>query len=280
VVTAGAEGDPRPIGVFDSGMGGLTVVRAIMDELPGESILYFGDTGRYPYGPRPLPEIREFAVQIARYLQDQDVKMIVVACNSATAAALDQVIEAVDVPVVAVIEPAVRAAVRHTRDGRIGLIGTEATVGSGAYQRAVERADGGVRLFSQACPLFVEFVERGDTTSPIVLGAAHEYLAPLVDAGVDTLILGCTHYPLLRGAIHHVMGDDVLLLSSAEETAQDVYETLSDAGLLLSSDEESVPRHRFVSSGDPDVFGRLGARFLGPEVRDVESLSLDAASRR
>src|SRR5262249_32565968 len=159
------------IGVFDSGMGGLTVVRAIMDDLPGESILYFGDTGRYPYGPRALDEIREFAVQIARYLQEQDVKMIVVACNSATAAALDDVIDSGDVPVVAVIDPAVRAAVRHTRNGRVGLIGTQATVESGAYQRAVERADGGVRLFSQPCPRFVEFVERGDTTSSTVLGA-------------------------------------------------------------------------------------------------------------
>jgi glutamate racemase len=281
VVAEGASAS-RPIGVFDSGMGGLTVVRAIMDDLPGESILYFGDTGRYPYGPRPLPEIREFAVQIARYLQEQDVKMIVVACNSATAAALDQVVEAVDVPVVAVIEPAVRAAVRHTRNGRVGLIGTVATVASGAYQRAVERADGGVRLYAQACPLFVEFVERGDTTSPVVMSAAHEYLAPLVEAGVDTLILGCTHYPLLRGAIHHVMGNDVLLLSSAEETAQDVYETLSDLGVLATgSGSTSVARqHRFISSGDPEVFGRLGTRFLGPEVRDVEFLSMDAAARR
>ncbi len=279
--SAGAAGDPRPIGVFDSGMGGLTVVRAIMDDLPGESILYFGDTGRYPYGPRPLAELREFAVQIARYLQEQDVKMIVVACNSATAAALEQVVNAVAVPVVAVIEPAVRAAVRHTRNGRVGLIGTQATVESGAYQRAVERADGSVRLFSEACPLFVEFVERGDTTSAVVLGAAGEYLAPLVQAGVDTLILGCTHYPLLRGAIHHVMGDGVLLLSSAEETAQDVYETLSSRGLLAGTDAGGGSvRHRFVSSGNPDVFERLGARFLGPEVRGVEFLSMDTALRR
>lgn len=281
MVTAEAGGGSRPIGVFDSGMGGLTVVRAIMDDLPGEPILYFGDTGRYPYGPRPLPEIREFAVQIALYLQDQDVKMIVVACNSATAAALDHVVDAVDVPVVGVIEPAVRAAVKHTRNGKVGLIGTQATVESGAYQRAVERADGGVRLFSQACPRFVGFVERGDTTSQTVLGAAREYLEPLVTADVDTLILGCTHYPLLRGAIHHVMGDGVLLLSSAEETAQDVYETLSDRGLLADGDATRAPvRHRFVSSGDPAVFGRLGARFLGPEVRDVEFLSMDAALRQ
>jgi glutamate racemase len=270
--------DPRPIGVFDSGMGGLTVVRAVMDDLPAESILYFGDTGRYPYGPRPLEEIRGFAVQIARYLQDQDVKVIVVACNSATAAALDQVVDAVDVPVVGVIEPAVRAAVRHTRNGTVGLIGTAATVSSGAYQRAVERADRRVTLVSQACASFVEFVERGDTTSAAVLDAARDYLAPLREADVDTLILGCTHYPLLRGAIHHVMGDGVLILSSAEETADDVYGVLAERGLLAATGR--LPEHRFVSSGDPDLFARLGTRFLGPEVREVEFLSMDAALRR
>ncbi len=270
--------DPRPIGVFDSGMGGLTVVRALIDDLPAESIVYFGDTGRYPYGPRPLEEIRTFAVQIARYLESRDVKLIVVACNSATAAALDDVAAAVGVPVVGVIEPAVRAAVRHTRNGRIGLVGTVATVESGAYQRAVSRADGGVRLLARACPLFVEFVERGDTTSPALLEAAQDYLQPLVDAEVDTLILGCTHYPLLRGAIHHVVGDQVLLLSSAEETADDVYATLSRDGLLAPAGHAA--EHGFFSSGDPSLFARLGARFLGPEVGDVTFLSMDPALRR
>jgi glutamate racemase len=267
--------------VFDSGMGGLTVVRSIMDDLPEEAIVYFGDTGRYPYGPRPLDQIRGFAVQIARYLADLDVKLIVVACNSATAAALDDVAEAVKVPVIGVIEPAVRSAVRHTRNGRVGLVGTVATVTSGAYQRAVGRSDRAVTLVAQACPRFVEFVERGDTTSAELLAAADGYLVPLRDADVDTLILGCTHYPFLRGAIHHVMGDEVLLLSSAEETAQDVYETLRREDLLVDAASGSVGRtaaHRFASSGDPATFASLGARFLGPEVQRVEFVTMDEES--
>jgi glutamate racemase len=265
--------DHRPIGVFDSGVGGLTVVRAILDELPREPVVYFGDTARYPYGPRPLEEIREFAVQIVRHLAEQDVKLVVVACNSATAAALDDVVEAAPVPVVGVIEPAVRAAVRATRNGRVGLIGTEATIASGAYQRAFRHTGTEVETVARACPQFVEFVERGDTTSPALLRVAGGYLSPLKDAGVDTLILGCTHYPLLRGAIHHVMGPSVLLLSSAEETANDVYEALSSGGLM--SDREGPPRHRFESSGDPARFAVLGRRFLGPEFGGALHVSLE-----
>jgi glutamate racemase len=260
--------DERPIGVFDSGLGGLTVVRAIMDDLPHEEIRYLGDTGRFPYGPRPAEEIRGFAVEIARHLLGQDVKLIVVACNSATSVAIQDVIDAVPVPVVGVIEPAVRAAVGATRSGRIGLIGTQATVASGAYQRAVASADGDTELFAAACPRFVEFVEAGDTTSAELLDAATAYLGPLRDAGVDTLILGCTHYPFLRGAIHHVMGDGVLILSSAEATADDVYETLSRQRLLAEGGERA-PGHRFESTGDPERFAALGTRFLGPEVRAV-----------
>jgi glutamate racemase len=270
-------GDPRSIGVFDSGVGGLTVVRAIMDELPHEPVLYFGDSARYPYGPRPLGEIRSFAVQIARHLLEREVKLIVVACNSATAAALDEVATAVDVPVIGVIEPAIRAAVRATVNRRIGLIGTVATVSSGAYQRALEQAAGqrSIELFARACPRFVEFVERGDTTSPELMETAATYLGPLQEAGVDTLILGCTHYPLLRGTLRHVMGPDVLLLSSADETAGDVYDTLASKGLL--NEDRGRPAHRFESSGDPERFAELGRRFLGPEFRVAEQLRLDAA---
>ncbi len=258
--------DPRPIGVFDSGLGGLTVVRAIMDTLPGESIVYFGDTARYPYGPRPLEETRGFAVEIARHLVGQDVKLVVVACNTATAAAFDDVAEAVPVPVVGVIEPAVRAATRATRNGRVGLIATEATVRSRAYERALLALDPDrtVELIPQACPRFVEFVERGDTTSDEVLAAARSYLALLGVAGVDTLILGCTHYPLLRGAIQHVMGEDVLLLSSAEETASAVYEALTTNGAIR--EEGGRPEHRFESSGNPGRFAELVTRFLKPEA--------------
>ena len=270
--------DDRPIGVFDSGVGGLTVVRAIMDELPRESVVYFGDTARYPYGPRPLPEIREFAVQIARHLLRQDVKLIVVACNSATAAAIDQVSAEVPLPVIGVIAPAVRAAARATRNGRVGLIGTEATVASGAYARAFRRAAPGVEVFARACPRFVEFVESGDTTGTEVMSAAVEYLDPLKKAAVDTLILGCTHYPLLRGAIHHIMGPQVLLLSSAEETAVDVYDVLSTRGLLSSG--AHAPRHRFESSGDPSLFSLLGRRFLGPEFVAAERVGLEPIGTR
>ncbi len=268
--------DRRPIGIFDSGTGGLTVVRAILDELPFESVVYFGDHGRFPYGPRPLSEIRAFAVQIARHLMEEDVKLIVVACNAATSAALDEVADAVPVPVVGVIDPAVRAAVRATRNGSVGLIGTQATVSSGAYQRAFGRVAPEVHVVAQACPLFVEFVERGDTTSPALMRAAEGYLGPLQEAGVDTLILGCTHYPLLRGAIHHVMGPGVLLISSAEETANDVYDVLASKGLLADGAEggRDLPVHRFESSGDPSRFSVLGRRFLGPEFQGAVRVPL------
>jgi glutamate racemase len=268
--------DARSVGVFDSGVGGLTVVRAIMDALPNESVVYFGDTARCPYGPRPLEEIRDFALQIEAHLLAQDVKALVVACNAASSAALEQIEAASPVPVVAVIDPAVRSAVRATRNGRVGLIGTVATVSSGAYDRALARLDpaGSVTLLSQACPLFVEFVERGDTTSPALLRAAAEYLEPLQRGGVDTLILGCTHYPLLRGAIHHVMGPGVLLLSSAEETANDVYEVLAEHDLLR--EDGAQPRHRFESSGDAETFLALGRRFLGPEFHAADRVDLSA----
>ncbi len=250
------------------------MVRAVLDDLPREPVVYFGDTARYPYGSRALGEIRQFAVQIARHLAGQDVKMIVVACNAATAAGLDDVVEAVPVPVVGVIEPAVRAAVRGTRDGRVGLIGTVATVNSGAYQRVMASVGQRVELFPRACPLFVEFVERGDTTSPELMSAAGEYLAPLLDADVDTLILGCTHYPLLRALIHHIMGPGVLLLSSADETANDVYEMLASKGLLADVPGSVPPTHRFETSGDPERFADLGRRFLGPEFRGAVGVSL------
>jgi glutamate racemase len=270
--------DRRPIGVFDSGLGGLTVVRSVIDDLPQETIVYFGDTARFPYGPRPIEELRTFAVEIAGHLIAEDVKLIVVACNSATAAALDQVVAAVPVPVIGVIEPAVRAAVRATRNGRVGLIGTVATVESGAYQRAFQQLATEIEVMARSCPLFVEFVERGDTTSPELLRTAAAYLMPLKQAGVDTVILGCTHYPLLRGAIHHVMGDDVLLLSSADETASDVYEVLAQGEMLADGGEPPV--HRFQSSGDPGWFATLGRRFLGPEFNGAVHVSLQPVGSR
>ena len=264
--------DPRPIGVFDSGVGGLTVARALMDLLPDERIVYYGDTSRGPYGPRDLDQVRSFTAEIVDWLAQQDTKLVVAACNTATAAALATNPLTFPVPVVGVITPAVDGAVRASRNGRIGVIGTEGTIASGAYERAVAVAAPDLKLFSQACPQFVELVEAGRTTDGDVLEAVADRMAPLLAADVDTLILGCTHYPLLTGVLSYVMGSDVTLVSSAEETARRVFARLVDDGMLATS---SAPQHRFVSSGDPAVFAALAARFLGPRISvvDVERAS-------
>ena len=260
--------DPRPIGIFDSGLGGLTVARAIIDLLPHESIVYFGDTARYPYGPRSQADVRCFARENMELLLAEDVKLVVVACNTASAAALDELRADYPVPVVDVIEPAARAAVRLTRNRSIGVIGTVGTISSGRYLRAVAATNENVRVTAQACPRFVEFVERGETTGPTILSVAREYLEPLIAAGIDTLILGCTHYPLLTGVLSYIMGPDVFLVSSAEWTARNVFAELTRADQHAPYGAE--PSHRFLCSGDPEQFRRLGARFLGPEVARVE----------
>ena len=265
--------DGRPIGIFDSGVGGLTVVRAVLDLLPQEPVVYFGDTARSPYGHRALDEIRAFGRDVAAYLLGRDVKMLVVACNSVEVAAIEDLTASSGIPVVGVIDPGVRAALRATRSSRIGVIGTEATIASGAYERAVRELDG-AELFSAACPAFVPFVERGDTTSDQLLDAARGYLQPLIEARVDTLILGCTHYPLLSGLLQIVMGPDVVLISSAEETAKDVYATLMREGL---SSDASMPAHEFLCSGDPGEFLALASRFLGPEAAEVRATSVEPA---
>jgi glutamate racemase len=268
--------DSRPIGVFDSGVGGLTVARAILDLLPAEPLVYIGDTARFPYGPRPIEEIRRFAVEVARALVARDVKMLVVACNSIEVSAIDDVAIAAGLPVVGVIDPGARAAVRSTRNGDVGLIGTQATVTSGAYDRALRAADPAVRLTSVACPAFVEHVERGDTSSPQLRDLAVGYLEPLLERGVDTLILGCTHYPLLSGLLQLEMGPDVTLVSSAEETAKDVYGTLVVAGLQRDADADPGPARRdFLATGDPGRFAAVAARFLGPEVSEVSAAQLE-----
>ena len=274
--------DPRPIGVFDSGVGGLTVARALMDLLPEERVVYFGDTARGPYGPRDLDEVRGFTVEIVDWLAAQDVKLVVAACNTATAAALDPGRPQPDfpVPVVGVIAPAVRAAVAATRNGRVGVIGTVGTIGSGAYEHAVAQLGPELHVVSQACPRFVELTEAGRTTDAEVLEVAREYLAPLQAADVDTVILGCTHYPLLTGVISYVLGPRVALISSAEETARAVFGKLVDEDLLAHrAEDREPPAHRFVSSGDTAAFARLAARFLGPRLSepDVERASADAA---
>lgn len=257
-----------PIGIFDSGVGGLTVARAVLDQLPHESIHYVGDTARGPYGPLPIASVRQNAIDIMDHLVAEGVKAVVIACNSASAAVLRDARERYDVPVVEVIQPAVRRAVRATHSGHVGVIGTTATVTSGAYEDAFAAATH-LTVSSQACPRFVDFVEAGITGGDELLQVAHHYLDPMVEAGVDTLVLGCTHYPLLTGVIQYVVGEGVTLVSSAEETAKDVYRTLAAAG-LLRPDAPLRPQHRFSATGDPEPFALLGRRFLGPEVADVE----------
>ena len=259
--------DPRPIGIFDSGVGGLTVARAILDLVPHEPLLYVGDTARFPYGPKPPDEIRRYALEIADYLVHRDVKMLVVACNSVEVSAIGDIAERAHIPVVGGVEPGTRAAVRQTRNRIVGMIGTEATVRSGLYDRAIAATGAPVTLHANACPRFVEFVERGDTTSPELRMAARGYLSPLMAADIDTLILGCTHYPLLAGLLQRELGPDVVLVSSAEETAKDVYTTLLDGE--LQRDETSAPRHEFLATGDPAAFERVAGVFLGPELTDV-----------
>lgn len=257
-----------PIGMFDSGLGGLTVARAVIDLMPNEDLVYFGDSARCPYGPRDPEEIRRFALEIVDILMSHGVKLIVVACNAAESAAFYESTGRSEVPIVTVIEPGVKAAIAATRNRRIGLIGTEATIKSGAYESAVRKTKANVELISQACPKFVEFVEAGDTTSAAVLTAAEEYLGPVKDEGVDTLILGCTHYPLLSGVVQYVMGDDVVLVSSAEPTANEVYARLLDDDLLVDPGRQG--NVRFIVSSDNPTQLELGRRFLGPEVEKLE----------
>lgn len=254
----------HPIGIFDSGVGGLTVARAVLDQLPHEAVHYVGDTARAPYGPRPIAEVRRFALECLDSLVSSGVKMLVIACNSASAAMLRDARERYQVPVVEVIQPAVRRAVAATRNGRIGVIGTRATIESGAYEDAFAAAPH-LTLITRACPRFVEFVEAGVTGGDELLGVAEDYLAPVRASGVDTLVLGCTHYPLLTGVLSYVMGDAVTLVSSAEETAKDVYRVLVECG-LRRPDSAASPGHVFTVSGDRGDFAGLARRFLGPEV--------------
>ena len=258
--------DDRPVGMFDSGFGGLTVARAVIDLLPDENLVYIGDTGRYPYGPRPLDEVSGFARQItAKLVAEHDAKLVVVACNTAAAAGVDDP----GVPVLNVIEPGVRSALRATVSGRVGVIGTVGTVSSGAYQRAFEAADPEERidLTCAACPGFVEFVERGETDSDQVYVLAERLLAPVREAKVDTLLLGCTHYPFLARTISDVVGRDVVLVSSADETAFALRDTLDRLGMARSG--PPAGRHTWISSGNVNTFRDLGRRLLGPEIDSV-----------
>ena len=251
-----------PIGIFDSGFGGLTVARSVIDQLPHESVVYLGDTARQPYGQKRIAEVREYALECLDHLVDRGVKALVIACNSASAAVLRDARERYDVPVVEVILPATRRAVAASRAGRIGVICTRATAESMAYEDAFAAAPH-VELLTRPCPAFVDFVEAGVTGGEELLRVAHDYLDPLTEAGVDTLVLGCTHYPLLTGVISLVMGDGVTLVSSAEECAKDVYKMLVDTGLMRAGGE---PTYDFLTTGTPADFETIGQRFLGPEL--------------
>lgn len=261
----------RPIGVFDSGVGGLTVARAIRDQLPGESMIYVGDTARTPYGPRPIAEVRQFALEILDGLVEQGVKMLVIACNTASAAMLRDAHERYDVPVVEVIGPTVRSAMSITRNNRVGLIGTQGTIQSRVYDDLFSmRPD--IALTSQACPRFVEFVEAGQTSGSEVLSVTERYLAPLIAEDIDTLVLGCTHYPFLRGAISQVVGRNVALVSSDVETAGEVYRVLTDRGLLRDQ-LAGAPTVQYRGTGpDTASFTELAKRMLGGGIDSVDRL--------
>ncbi len=263
--------DPRPIGIFDSGFGGLSIVRALVDLVPNESLVYLGDSARYPYGPRRPEEIVRFSHQIAEYLISiYNVKMLIVACNTASSVALDSLRAKFTLPIVGVIGAGARSAVAASQAGRLGVIGTVGTIASGAYQKEVAGLDPTIDLTCAACPGLVEFVEAGETDSEQVRVLAARLLYPITAAKVDTLLLGCTHYPFLARVIQDVVGRDVVLISSAEETAFEVRELLSTSG--VSAPEGSAGNYVFLSSGDPERFKELGHRFLGPELEDAKQV--------
>lgn len=264
--------DSRPVGVFDSGVGGLTVLHECLVTMPHEDFVFLGDHARLPYGPRPLEEIRLFSREIATYLAQQDVKLIVVACNSATSAALPQLQEELAVPIVGVITPEAHAAVQATRNRRVGLLATTATVDAGRYARLISDLDAGVSFHPVACPRLVPLIEGDDPYGEETEAAVREYAAPLREAGVDTVILGCTHYPLLSKIFERVFGRDVTLVFSAEETAREVAETLARKG--AENERDRVGEYRFLTTGDPEAFRELGRRFLQLPVREVEHVTL------
>jgi glutamate racemase len=269
----GSTVNQRPIGVFDSGLGGLTVLQALADLLPQEDLLYVGDTARYPYGDRTPEELRDYAVQIAGFLVDAGAKMIVVACNSATAAALDDLREAFRVPIVGVVAPGLRAAATVSRTHRTVVIGTQVTAASRIYERTAQelRLDVGIEVL--ACPGFVQLVEEDRTTGPEAERVVRDQLAPLLSARVDSLVLGCTHFPLLARTISSVVGREVTLVSSADETAFEVRDLLERTGWLRDGDEAG--HRRFHTTGDPGRFAELGQRFLGYPLAEVHGLTVE-----
>jgi glutamate racemase len=264
--------DPRPVGVFDSGTGGLTVLHECLVTMPHEDFIYLGDLARLPYGPRPLDEIRRYAGEIGGYLEAQGVKLVVAACNAATSAALPELQERLEVPIVGVITPEAHSAVQATRNRRIGLLATQATVTAGRYAELVHTLDAGARFFPVACPRLVPLIESDEPFGAETTEAVREYAAPLKSAGVDTVILGCTHYPLIRPVFQRVFGRGVTLVFSAEETAREVAETL--ARKRIENDTAREGTYRFLTTGTPDAFRVTGARFLQLPIAEVEHVEL------
>jgi glutamate racemase len=262
-----------PIGVFDSGIGGLTVVREIMRQLPHEDIIYFGDTARVPYGPKSPETVTRYAHEITSFLRDEGVKNVVVACNTATAHAVESLREDFDLPITGVIEPGARAAVRASSARRIGVVGTLGTISSGAYERAIHALDIDIDVTARACPLFVPFVEEGWLDHPALDLVARQYLASLADTGIDALVLGCTHYPLIKTVIARALGADIRLIDSAEETAGEVARLLTESR-LRHPPRDDAPQHRFIASDVPEQFRAVGKRFLGAAIDHVETVTL------
>jgi glutamate racemase len=261
-----------PIGVFDSGMGGLTVVREMMSQLPNESIIYFGDTARVPYGPKSPDTVLRYSREITAFLKGEGVKALVVACNTATAHALPALRREFDMPIVGVIEPGARAAAAATKTKRVGVIGTAGTIKSKAYEKEIRKILPDVEVTAQACALFVPLVEEGWLDSEVTRAVARNYLAPIVSAEVDTLVLGCTHYPLMKTVIGNVVGREVRLIDSAHETARQAGEILRTHGLENGAPDGA--RYRFIASDAPDTFLGLGERFLGSPIDRVETVTL------
>jgi glutamate racemase len=262
----------QPIGIIDSGVGGLTVAKEVMRQLPYEEIVYLGDTARCPYGPRPSEEVQQFTWQMTHFLLNKNIKMLVIACNTATAVVLDQIRDELTIPVIGVIYPGARAALKHSRNFNIGIIGTEGTVKSGAYEKALKSINRRVNVSSLACPKFVPLVESDEFEGPVASKIVNETLQPMKNKGLDTLILGCTHYPLLETLIKNVMGPKVKVISSGDETAREMSTILHHNGILNSSEEE--PKHEFYTTGSTTIFAKIASQWLERPIEVVESIKL------
>ncbi|MBF0336987.1 MAG: glutamate racemase [Nitrospirae bacterium] len=262
----------RPIGIFDSGIGGLTVLRELHRQLPAESTIYLGDTARVPYGIRSPETVKRYSLQNSMYLMEMGVKLLIIACNTSSAISLYSIRNTLDIPVLGVIEPGAKAAVTATRNGTIGVIGTEVTIKSGAYRRAIHSHNGGVVVYEQCCPLFVPLVEEGWLNDEITEAVARKYLNGLIRSGIDTLVLGCTHYPLLKGVLTKVMGEGIVLIDSGIEKAKNVKNILKDLN-LLKRDNKNTFRKYYVTDS-PERFIAVGRRFLGEPIEDITSIEL------